>query len=96
MKDHKEIIQATLSESGPLAAFSRNIAENQTLSKSDRLDIGRRVVSERSAIYTSLAGRWALARHERLGYTGAFVVLALGGRNIASAISAACGRAGGR
>jgi hypothetical protein len=72
-------VEKTIEELGPLRAFERLISENDALIRSDRLDIGRKIVSERTAIYTGLVLAWAQEQHQRLGYDKPFAVVALGG-----------------
>ncbi len=64
---------------GPLAAYQQLIAENDALILSADLDIGREIVTQRTAIHTALVHRWAKEQHERLGYEHPFAVVALGG-----------------
>lgn len=62
-----------------LAEFRRRIRENDELIRSPRLDHGRQIVTERTAIYTDLVARWAEREHRRFGYDRPFAVVALGG-----------------
>ena len=64
---------------GPLPAFEQLIAENDALIRSPELGIGRRIASERAAIYTGLVSSWAAEQQQALGYDKPFAVVALGG-----------------
>lgn len=64
---------------GPRGAFEKLLSANDELIRSDRLNIGRKIVSERTAIYTRLVHQWAKEQHALLGYDKPFAVVALGG-----------------
>ena len=72
-------VRSTIQELGPLAAFEKLIAANDALIRGDQLDIGRKIVSERTAIYIELARHWAEQQHSQLEYDKPFAVVALGG-----------------
>src|SRR5262249_34147517 len=72
-------VQETISRVGPLAAFRQLIEENNTLIRSAEMNHGRRIVTERSAIYTGLVRAWAADQHRASGYNRPFAVVALGG-----------------
>jgi hypothetical protein len=73
------IVRNTIQELGPLNTFKKLIAENDALIRSDRLDIGRKIVSERTAVYTELTRHWAELQYTQLAYDKPFAVVALGG-----------------
>jgi hypothetical protein len=66
-------------QSGPLAAFRQLLAENDALIKGPELDNGRAIVRARTAIFTTLIGRWAAEQQRLFGYDKPFAVVALGG-----------------
>ncbi len=72
-------VRAVVRESGPRAAFRRLIAENDALIRGAELDNGREIATARTAIFTTLAGQWAEAQEQALGYTKPFALVALGG-----------------
>ncbi len=72
-------VQRALGSLGPLGAFQKLIAENDALIRCDRWDIGREIVTGRTAIYTGLVHDWAAEQHARFGYDKPFAVVALGG-----------------
>lgn len=79
MKNYAEIVGDAVAAHGPLRAYERLLAENDALIASASLDNGRRIVSERTALHTSLVAHWAQAQHEAASYSGGFAVVALGG-----------------
>ena len=72
-------VRKVIHELGPLEAFQTLIEKNDALIKSDQLDIGRQIVSERTAIYTELSRHWAEKQRAQFGYDKPFAVVALGG-----------------
>ncbi|MDA1066317.1 MAG: hypothetical protein O3C43_07425 [Verrucomicrobia bacterium] len=72
-------VRIIIQELGPLGAFEKLIADNDALILCDRLDIGRKIVSERTAIYIELTRHWAEQQHALLAYDKPFAVVALGG-----------------
>jgi len=72
-------IKKVIKDLGPVQALQKLLAENDALIRGSNLDIGRRIVSERSAIYTTLVHTWAEQEHKRFGYDRPFAVVALGG-----------------
>lgn len=72
-------IQTEISARGPRAAYNRLIAENNTLIRGANLDIGRQIVTARSAIHTEIVRQWALQQVHLHGYDRPFAVVALGG-----------------
>ncbi|MCZ6673577.1 MAG: DUF294 nucleotidyltransferase-like domain-containing protein [Verrucomicrobia bacterium] len=77
--DSQVTVRKSIDDLGPLAAFRKLIADNDALIRSDSLDIGRNIVSERTAIYTELVRHWALKQYSLHGYDKPFAVVALGG-----------------
>ncbi|MBK9139191.1 MAG: hypothetical protein IPM17_10585 [Verrucomicrobia bacterium] len=72
-------VRAEIERLGPLAAFRALIAANDALTKSPDLDCGRRVVTERTAIYTELVRHWVIRHLEATGYDRPVALVALGG-----------------
>lgn len=60
-----------------LADFHRRLAGNDALIRSDELDNGREIVTERTAIHTGAVARWA--REVSPAYDHPFAVAAIGG-----------------
>lgn len=72
-------IRKLLAESEPSIALEKWITENNATIQSSGLDIGRKIVSERTAIYTELVRRWAQEQQAAFTYNRPFSVVALGG-----------------
>lgn len=79
MNSYADRVSGIIKELGPLQAFSTLIAENDALIRSPDLDIGRRLVGERTTIYSELVRHWAEEQHQGFGYDKPFAVVALGG-----------------
>jgi len=72
-------ISEAIRECGPREAYARLVKANDALILSPDLDIGRRIVTERTAIHAALVAHWAEAEHREFGYDRPFAVAALGG-----------------
>jgi hypothetical protein len=71
--------RAEIARLGPLAAYRALIAANDALIRSPDLDCGRRLVTERTAIYTELVRHWVMAHQAACGYDRPLALVALGG-----------------
>jgi hypothetical protein len=72
-------IQTELSSVGPRATYTRLIAENNALIRGSNLDLGRQIVTARTAIHTEIVRQWAQTQVRLHGYDRPFAVVALGG-----------------
>lgn len=79
MKSFDISVRAAIQNLGPLKAFTKLIAENDAMIRGSELDIGRKLVGERTTIHTELANHWAMEQRNRLGYDRPFALAALGG-----------------
>ncbi|MGE3313413.1 MAG: DUF294 nucleotidyltransferase-like domain-containing protein, partial [Limisphaerales bacterium] len=76
---HIRKIRAGIAADGPGATYHRLIAENNALIQSANLDIGRQLVTARSAIHTEIVRHWASEQVALHNYDRPFAVVALGG-----------------
>jgi hypothetical protein len=72
-------VRTEIARLGPLAAFRSLIGTNDALIRSPDLDCGRRIVTDRTAIYTEMVRHWVIAQHEASGYDRPLALVALGG-----------------
>jgi hypothetical protein len=79
MNSAEAIVAEAILQSGPRAAFTQLIAENDSLVHSSDLDNGRQLAEARTAIFTGLVRHWAAEQHRMRGYDRPFAVVALGG-----------------
>ncbi len=72
-------IRAGIAGAGAGVTYHRLIAENNALIRGANLDIGRQLVTARSAIHTEIVRQWAAEQVELHNYDRPFAVVALGG-----------------
>jgi len=72
-------IQTGISAVGPRATYNHLIAENNSLIRGSNLDIGRQLVTARTAIHTEIVRQWAQEQVRLHSYDRPFAVVALGG-----------------
>ncbi len=72
-------VRTEIAAQGPRHAYQRLIAENDFLIRTANLDIGRQIVTARTAIHTEIVRQWAEEQVRLHGYQRPFAVVALGG-----------------
>lgn len=72
-------VRTEIAAHGPRLAYQRLIAENDAIIRGANLDIGRQLVTNRTAIHTEIVRQWALEQVRLHGYERPFAVVALGG-----------------
>lgn len=75
---HARVLGA-IGRHGPLNAFHQLIAENDAMIARPSLDNGRRIVEERTAIFTGMVLHWAEEMHNDIDDDKPFAVVATGG-----------------
>lgn len=72
-------VMAEIHQLGPLGAFHKLIEENNQAIARPSLDNGRRVVEERTAVFTGMVTHWAQTKNREVGGDNKFAVVATGG-----------------
>lgn len=75
----EERVRAELTRHAPREVYTRLLAANDALIRSDRLDHGREITAGRTALHTELVAHWIAAQHRAFGYDRPFALVALGG-----------------